>query len=242
MRALGLSPYTMKKDRRWPAKINVGGCKRTGSVTSAPVRSRGRVPPPPRHSFVSRKNGLGRVKNKEKPRLLRTEVKGRLEGFEPAGDSPARSIPDGLKARARFRLALQPTSVKEIKKPRSFSGPRLKVGATGFEPATTPTPRECATGLRYAPMNRLGIIRRLKIKTFFALPWGLPQARLGVKDSAWPRPRGKSLSPFSLTRYRAALRPEIAVWGLFDGKCFRRLRIQNSTGFQESSRVPANIS
>ncbi|GEM_PF-5287906 len=25
------------------------------------------------------------------------------------------------------------------------------VGATGFEPATTPTPRECATGLRYAP-------------------------------------------------------------------------------------------
>jgi hypothetical protein len=26
------------------------------------------------------------------------------------------------------------------------------VGATGFEPATTPTPRECATGLRYAPI------------------------------------------------------------------------------------------
>ena len=25
------------------------------------------------------------------------------------------------------------------------------VGATGFEPATTSTPRRCATGLRYAP-------------------------------------------------------------------------------------------
>ncbi len=27
----------------------------------------------------------------------------------------------------------------------------ILVGATGFEPATTRTPSECATGLRYAP-------------------------------------------------------------------------------------------
>ncbi len=27
------------------------------------------------------------------------------------------------------------------------------VGAKGFEPSTTPTPRECATGLRYAPIS-----------------------------------------------------------------------------------------
>src|SRR5438093_11556052 len=33
------------------------------------------------------------------------------------------------------------------------------VGATGFEPATTSTPRRCATGLRYAPTSRVDGVR-----------------------------------------------------------------------------------
>ena len=36
-----------------------------------------------------------------------------------------------------------------FKIPKSFK----MVGATGFEPATTRTPSECATGLRYAPIS-----------------------------------------------------------------------------------------
>jgi hypothetical protein len=35
--------------------------------------------------------------------------------------------------------------------------PEKLVGAAGFEPTTTRTPSECATGLRYAPNDCLGL-------------------------------------------------------------------------------------
>ncbi len=37
--------------------------------------------------------------------------------------------------------------------PQKNGTPPKLVGAKGFEPSTTPTPRECATGLRYAPIS-----------------------------------------------------------------------------------------
>src|SRR5437870_12587180 len=68
------------------------------------------------------------------------------------------------------------------------------VGATGFEPATTSTPRRCATGLRYAPTSGVDGVRDGGILHESAL--------LGQGDSERPPPRRDDSAPYFLARAR----------------------------------------
>ena len=54
-------------------------------------------------------------------------------------------------------------SNRQTKKPQHLHDAVSKVGATGFEPATTWSQTRCATGLRYAPL----LIERCKSTLYF---------------------------------------------------------------------------
>ena len=90
----------------------------------------------------------------------------------------------------------------------------LMVGATGFEPATTSTPRRCATGLRYAPTclameSACGDYRsRLAAFGQAASPTLRPPATYVRRL----RPRGAAVSwrRKSSNSRRSSLRPRIA--------------------------------
>jgi hypothetical protein len=81
--------------------------------------------------------------------------------------------------------------------------PTKRIGTTGFEPATPPTPRECATGLRYAPTCS-GIMSFLR---FFIVVRGARVSKLPCKPQRVPvtadqrlRRRPGEIEPVSTAR------------------------------------------
>jgi hypothetical protein len=117
--------------------------------------------------------------------------------------------------------SLERTTKPRVRFSRGVARATQMVGATGFEPATTSTPRRCATGLRYAPTE--GFRRR-------ALPFTADATRRGT-DRA--RPCGIDyfrLRPFATASSRSITRsPSMSL--------FRARTISSRSSFENGSSI-----